>query len=201
MQNQSHDPNIHTIRARPDRRCYGMGLGIIILDDVYPASPATSATPARIPSRSSTMWPRAWTSTPRRGGGQVALPGADPRLCAAAGAHGLPGDRGRVRLLRLLPARGRCGRPCAGRSCPVLLQVPFAQQLIGPNRVVGILMANANYLTEHHLTAGRRAARLELRGRGCYVGSAVRGVRPPVDRRPAQLIRRARTMKRPSGSS
>jgi hypothetical protein len=34
-----------------------------------------------------------------------------------------------------------------------LLQVPFAQQLIGPDRVVGILVANANYLTERHLAS------------------------------------------------
>jgi len=34
-----------------------------------------------------------------------------------------------------------------------LLQVPFAQQLVGPDRVVGILMANASYLTERHLSA------------------------------------------------
>ena len=32
-----------------------------------------------------------------------------------------------------------------------LLQVPFAQQLIGPDRVVGILMAEECYLSEHHL--------------------------------------------------
>jgi len=34
-----------------------------------------------------------------------------------------------------------------------LLQVPFAQQLIGPDRVVGILMAHAKYLTVHHLAS------------------------------------------------
>jgi hypothetical protein len=34
-----------------------------------------------------------------------------------------------------------------------LLQVPLAQQLIGPGRVVGILMANSKYLTERHLTS------------------------------------------------
>jgi hypothetical protein len=32
-----------------------------------------------------------------------------------------------------------------------LLQVPLAQQLIGSNKVVGILMANSKYLTDHHL--------------------------------------------------
>ena len=30
------DMGINYIKARKDHRCYGMGLGIIILDDVYP---------------------------------------------------------------------------------------------------------------------------------------------------------------------
>ena len=36
---QNRDFNINYIKARRDRRCYGMGLGIIILDDVYPGFP------------------------------------------------------------------------------------------------------------------------------------------------------------------
>jgi hypothetical protein len=32
-----------------------------------------------------------------------------------------------------------------------LLQVPLAQQIVGPQKVVGILVANATYLTERHL--------------------------------------------------
>ena len=32
-----------------------------------------------------------------------------------------------------------------------LLQIPWAQQVVGANRVVGVLMANSNYLTDHHL--------------------------------------------------
>jgi hypothetical protein len=32
-----------------------------------------------------------------------------------------------------------------------LLQVPFAQQTLGPDRVVGILVANSHYLTRRHL--------------------------------------------------
>ena len=36
---QNRDFGIQQIRARPDQRCYGMGLGIIILDDIYPGFP------------------------------------------------------------------------------------------------------------------------------------------------------------------
>jgi hypothetical protein len=39
MTDQERDPGITAIRARPDRRCYGMGLGVILLDDVYPGFP------------------------------------------------------------------------------------------------------------------------------------------------------------------
>ena len=36
---QSRDPGIRTIRARKGLRLYGMGLGILVLDDVYPGFP------------------------------------------------------------------------------------------------------------------------------------------------------------------
>ena len=36
---QNRDFGINHIKARKDHRCYGMGLGIIILDDVYPGFP------------------------------------------------------------------------------------------------------------------------------------------------------------------
>lgn len=36
---RNRDMGINCIEARKDHRCYGMGLGIIILDDVYPGSP------------------------------------------------------------------------------------------------------------------------------------------------------------------
>ena len=37
--NRNRDMGINHIKARKDHRCYGMGLGIIILDDVYPGFP------------------------------------------------------------------------------------------------------------------------------------------------------------------
>jgi len=35
----SHDPAVARITARPDGRAYGIGLGVILLDDVYPGFP------------------------------------------------------------------------------------------------------------------------------------------------------------------
>lgn len=39
MKSQNHDSGINLIKARKNHSCYGMGLGIIILDDVYPGFP------------------------------------------------------------------------------------------------------------------------------------------------------------------
>jgi hypothetical protein len=36
---RNRDVGINYIKARKNHRCYGMGLGIIILDDVYPGFP------------------------------------------------------------------------------------------------------------------------------------------------------------------
>jgi hypothetical protein len=36
---QSHDSGIHQITARPGQQAYGMGLGVILLEDVYPGFP------------------------------------------------------------------------------------------------------------------------------------------------------------------
>src|SRR5512133_3827944 len=47
--NSSHDPGIQVIRARPDRRAYGMGLGIMLLDDVYPGFPGDVRNPSAYP--------------------------------------------------------------------------------------------------------------------------------------------------------
>ena len=35
----NRDTNIKKIQARPDQRAYGLGLGVLLLDDVYPAFP------------------------------------------------------------------------------------------------------------------------------------------------------------------
>ena len=39
MYYQAHDKDIEKIYTRKNHKCYGMGLGIIILDDVYPGFP------------------------------------------------------------------------------------------------------------------------------------------------------------------
>lgn len=148
---QNHDAGIKTIRARPDRRCYGMGLGVLILDDVYPGFPGDV--------RNASAYPFPIQYEVVEG---VDIPKLvveeDKSPCLA------PVIRAAQKLERMgcRAIAAECGyfayfqrEVAASVRVPVfmssLLQVPLAQQLIGPQQVVGILMADASYLTDRHL--------------------------------------------------
>lgn len=151
--NSSRDSSINYIHARPDRRCYGMGLGIIILDDVYPGFPGDV--------RNASAFPFPIQYEVATGVDIYRLvrdPNKEPCL--------EPVRQAAQRLERMgcRAIAAECGyfayfqREIAHSvSVPVfmssLLQVPLAQQLIGPDRVVGILMANAHFLTDRHLAS------------------------------------------------
>jgi hypothetical protein len=148
---QSRDPGIQHIQARKDRRLYGMGLGILILDDVYPGFPGDV--------RNASAYPFPIQYEIVSGIDIEALvvaedksPCLEPLLQAAR----------KLEQLGCRAIAGECGyfsyfqrEVAAGVSVPVfmssLLQVPLAQQLLGPERVVGILVANSKYLAERHL--------------------------------------------------
>jgi hypothetical protein len=147
------DRDIRLIRARKDHRCYGMGLGVILLDDVYPGFPGdvrnASAYPFPI------QYEVAYNvDVHRLVHKEDKSPCLEPILRAA---------RNLVKMgCRAIVAE--CGyfayfqrEVAAGVEIPVfmssMLQAPFAQQLIGPKRVVGILAAEAKYLTDRHLAA------------------------------------------------
>ena len=148
---QERDRGIRFIRARRNHRCYGMGLGIIILDDSYPGFPGdvrnASAYPFPIQYEiARDVDIRRLVIEPDKS------PCLEPVVCAARNLEALG--------CRAIAAE--CGyfayfqrEIAASIDVPVftssLLQAPLAQQLIGPERVVGILMANAHYLTDHHL--------------------------------------------------
>ncbi len=148
-----HDPNLRAIRARPDRRVYGMGLGVIILDDVYPGFPGDV--------RNASAYPFPVQYDVAEGVDiHCLVVEEDKSPCLAP----LLASARRLERMGCRAIAGECGyfayfqrEVAAAVRVPVfmssLLQVPFAQQLIGPDRVIGILMANANYLTERHLTA------------------------------------------------
>lgn len=154
--NRNRDLGINHIRARRDHRCYGMGLGIIILDDVYPGFPGDVRNASAFP------FPIQY---------EIAV-GVDIRgLCYAEDKSPCldPVKRAAGRLERMgcRAIAAECGyfayfqKEIAGHvNVPVLmsslLQVPWAQQLVGPDRVVGILMSESSdfpCLTERHLEA------------------------------------------------
>jgi hypothetical protein len=150
---QGRDLGIRFIRARPGRACYGMGLGIIILDDVYPGFPGDV--------RNASAFPFPIQYEIARGVDIFKLvveedksPCLEPVRQAALnlermGCRAIAAECGYFAYFQREIA--------ASVNVPVfmssLLQVPLAQQLVGPGRVVGILMANAHYLTERHLEA------------------------------------------------
>ncbi len=151
--NQPHDPDLHTIRARPGARAYGMGLGIILLDDEYPGFPGDVRNASAYP------FPIQY---------EVAEGVDIPLLVTAEDKSPClePVVRAARRLERLgcRAIAAECGyfayfqrELAASVRVPVyssaLLQVPLAQQIVGPERVVGILVAQAQYLTDRHLEA------------------------------------------------
>ena len=149
--NQARDQGIRFIRARQAHRCYGMGLGIIILDDVYPGFPGDVRNASAYP------FPIQYEIA-RDVDIRALVVDEDKSACLEPVVRA-------ARHLEQMGCRaiaGECGylayfqrEVAASVNVPVfmssLLQVPLAQQLIGIERVVGILMANARYLMDRHL--------------------------------------------------
>jgi hypothetical protein len=151
--NHQHDMGIKHIKARKDHRCYGMGLGIIILDEVYPGFPGDvrNASAYNFPIQFEIV---KCVDIPRLVKEEDKSPCLEPIKTAAKNLENMG--------CRAIAAE--CGyfayfqREIAAHvDVPVfmssLLQVPWAQQLVGPDKVVGVLAALKQYLTETHLTA------------------------------------------------
>lgn len=150
---RERDHGIRAIRARPDRRAYGMGLGIILLDDVYPGFPGDV--------RNASGYPFPIQYEVAEGVDIYRLVvEEDKSPCLPAVIRAAQ----RLERLGCRAIAAECGyfayfqrEVAAAVKVPVfmssLLQVPLAQQIIGPDRVVGILMAEKTYLTERHLTS------------------------------------------------
>lgn len=150
MTGQTRDVGINHIRARRDHSCYGMGLGIIILDDVYPGFPGdvrnASAYPYPIQyeiCEGVDIHKLCWE--------EDKSPCLEPILKAAR----------RLERMGCRAIAGECGhfsyfqKDVAGCvDVPVfmssLLQVPLAQAVIGPKKQVGIL-CNSRHMTDAHL--------------------------------------------------
>jgi hypothetical protein len=149
----NRDVGINYIKARKDHRCYGMGLGIIILDDVYPGFPGDVRNASAFPfpiqyeiAEGVDIWALVYEE--------------DKSPCLE------PIQRAAEKLERMgcRAIAAECGyfayfpQDIAGYvDVPVfmssLLQVPLAQRLVGPDKVVGILAATKSLMTDTHLRA------------------------------------------------
>jgi hypothetical protein len=149
----NRDMGIETIRARKGHRCYGMGLGIILLDDVYPGFPGDVRNASAFPfpiqyeiAEGVDIWALVHE--------EDKTPCREPIRRAAA----------KLESMGCRAIAAECGyfayfqkEIAAHVDVPVfmssLLQVPWAQQLIGPKKVVGVLMARQEQLRDAHLEA------------------------------------------------
>jgi hypothetical protein len=150
---RNRDVGINHIKARKKHCCYGMGLGIIILDDVYPGFPGDVRNASAFPfpiqyeiAKGVDIWALVHE--------EDKSPCLEPIKRAAKkledmGCRALAAECGYFAFFQREIA--------AFANVPVfmssLLQVPFAQQLIGPEQVVGILAARKQQLTQEHLEA------------------------------------------------
>ena len=150
---QHRDMGIKHIRARKDHRCYGMGLGIIILDDVYPGFPGDV--------RNASAFPFPIQYEIAEGVDIVALVRKEDKSPCLE-----PIKRAAKKLDRMgcRAIAAECGyfayfqqEIAANVDVPVfmssLLQVPWAQQLVGPDLVVGLFASGRKYIRQKHLDA------------------------------------------------
>ena len=150
---RNRDFGINYIEPRRDHRCYGMGLGIIILDDIYPGFPGDV--------RNASAYPFPIQYEIAEGVDIWALvheedksPCLEPIQRAAKkleemGCRAIAAECGYFAYFQQEIA-GHVDIPVFMSS---LLQVPFAQSLIGPEKIVGILAAREEQLTQAHLEA------------------------------------------------
>ena len=151
--NMNRDMGINYIKARKDHRCYGMGLGIIILDDVYPGFPGDVRNASAYP------FPIQY---------EIAVGvDIDALVVQEDKSPCLEPIKRAAKKLEKMGCRAiaaECGyfgyfqKDIAGYvDVPVfmssLLQVPWAQRIIGPNKVVGILAAGKKWVMPRHLEA------------------------------------------------
>ncbi|MCX6072104.1 MAG: aspartate/glutamate racemase family protein [Chloroflexi bacterium] len=145
------DGGITRIEARPGQQAYGLGLGVLLLDDVYPGFPGDV--------RNASGYPFPIQYEVVTGVDIKRLVVDDNKIMC------LPSLIRAAQKLEKFGCRAiaaECGyfarfqrEVAASVKVPVfmssLLQVPLAQQVVGANQVVGILMANSKYLTDLHL--------------------------------------------------
>src|SRR5665648_289252 len=152
MTSQMRDVGVNHITVRRNHTCYGMGIGIIVLDDVYPGFPGDVRNASAFPYpiqyellQGIDIHALVWT--------EDKSPCRDPILRAARnlermGCRAIAADCGYFAYFQK-EAAGQVDVPVFMSS---LLQVPLIQQVIGPDKQVGILCAKRRFLKDAHLT-------------------------------------------------
>lgn len=149
----NRDMGINYIKARRDHRCYGMGLGIIILDDVYPGFPGDvrNASPYPFPIQYEIAKDEDIVALVYK---EDKSPCLEPIKQAAEklepmGCRAIAAECGYFAYFQQ-ENPSHVNVPVFMSS---LLQVPWAQPLLGPNRVAGLFASNSKYVTQKHLDA------------------------------------------------
>jgi len=151
--NCNHDVGIKHIKARKNHSCYGMGLGIIILDEVYPGFPGDVRNASAYP------FPIQYEIVENVDIHRLVFeedksPCLEPIQKAAKklekmGCRAIAAECGYFAYFQKEIAR-TVDIPVFMSS---LLQVPWAQNLIGPEKSVGVLVALKDQMTGKHLEA------------------------------------------------
>lgn len=146
------DYGINLIKARPNRRVYGMGLGVMVLDEVYPGFPGDVRNASAYP------FPIQYEVLEDLNCGNIAVCMGDEDMIFASILKA-------AKKLEWMGCRAiiaECGyfsyyqKKLAGLvDIPVfmssMLQVPMIQQVIGPKKKVGIFCGYESTLSDDHL--------------------------------------------------
>lgn len=151
MYYQTRDPQIECIKTRKNHSCYGMGLGIMILDDVYPGFPGDvrNASGFGYPIQYDIVQDidikkLVWLDDKT----QCRQPILDAaKRLEKMGCRAIAAECGYFAYFQQDVA-GYVDIPVFMSS---LLQVPMIQQVIGPKKKVGILCYTSQQLTDTHL--------------------------------------------------
>jgi hypothetical protein len=148
---QGRDHGVERIRARREHVCYGMGLGIILLNDAYPGFPGDVRNASAFPYPIQYEIAEGVTN-------KTLVYDKNPAQCREAVIKAAK----KLERLGVRAVAAECGYfaffqkdVSEALDIPVfmssLLQVPFIQQVIGPKKSVGIICAQKQFLSEQHL--------------------------------------------------
>jgi len=150
----NRDIGIDLIRARPDRRVYGMGLGVMILDEVYPGFPGDvrNASAYPFPIQYEVMEGlNCYNICQNKGEDEVLVPSIvkAAKKLERMGVKAIIAECGYFAYFQKIIA-GQVNVPVFMSS---LVQVPLAQLSLGPQKAVGIFCGVTSGMSDAHLTA------------------------------------------------